>query len=322
MKVSVIISSFNGAKFLPKLLDSLQAQEQVDLEIIVVDRESRDDSAQILSRYPKVKICSEPPETGLVSGYHRGTKEASGEAFFFINEDMWFEPDCLQRLVEALQQSEQIGAVDPWQWTYDGKELIHAAVRFQPTGWDANSPYPRREIQFLHQLAPGTEIPLPCAGAVLVRRTAYEQVGGWDTSFFLNDEDTDLGLRLWQNNWRVVTESRAKVYHAVGSANLKTIPNLQQSVSQRRYVSTFANKAVIGWKHYRKGADGIIFLSLLRRVLSHLVKGRGKFLRWEWAVWQEMMRRKGVAMAYRTSHEKQRAQYAGEDFFTDARFQA
>src|SRR5690242_16547252 len=103
MPISVIISNFNGAKYLPKLLETLKGQRDVTLELIVVERNSTDDSRKILAEHPDVKVIPEPPETGLVAGYAVGARSAQHDLLFFCNEDMWFEPDCL-RLVEQQFQ--------------------------------------------------------------------------------------------------------------------------------------------------------------------------------------------------------------------------
>src|SRR5262249_51698793 len=140
MSVSVVISNFNGARFLPRLLETLREQRGVALEIIVVDRHSKDDSLQILAAHPEVVVVHEPPETGLVAGYTAGARRARFEHLFFCNEDMWFDPDCLRLLEERIDLGQRIGAADPWQWTYDGVHWIHGGTRFQRRLWAINSP--------------------------------------------------------------------------------------------------------------------------------------------------------------------------------------
>ena len=87
--VSVVVSNFNGAKYLPRLLETLRAQRGVAVEIIIVDRNSTDGSAEILAAHPDVKVVQEPPESGLVTGYAVGAAHATSELLFFCNEDMW-----------------------------------------------------------------------------------------------------------------------------------------------------------------------------------------------------------------------------------------
>ncbi len=128
MSISVIVSNLNGARFLPKLLKSLSEQRGVNLQIIVVDRESKDESAQILARRPNVEVISEPPESGLVAGYAVGARSARHEHLFFSNEDMWFSTDCLRLLEEQFSAVERVGAVMPFQLSYDGTRMVNGGT--------------------------------------------------------------------------------------------------------------------------------------------------------------------------------------------------
>jgi GT2 family glycosyltransferase len=97
--ISVIVSNFNGLRFLPRLLESLRAQRGVESEIIIVDRLSTDGSGEYLASQPDVRVLSERPETGLVSGYATGATVARGELLFFCNEDM-----CLRVGKKSLER--------------------------------------------------------------------------------------------------------------------------------------------------------------------------------------------------------------------------
>src|SRR5437762_12512077 len=108
MAVSVIISNFNGACWLPRLFESLHAQQSVDLEVVVVDRYSTDESEHILAAHPETKIVKEPPESGLVAGYHAGAGVAQYDHLFFCNEDMWFARDCLLRLEREIDLARKV----------------------------------------------------------------------------------------------------------------------------------------------------------------------------------------------------------------------
>ena len=273
MSISVVVSNFNGLNFLPRLLETLRAQRGVVTEIIIVDRESRDGSREYLAQFPEIKIVTEPALTGLVSGYAAGAALAKYDHFFFCNEDMWFGPDCLRLLLERIALPDRIAAADPWQWTYDGADWIHGGTRFYRCNLEINSPYPRRAFNFTVPLAAGARVPFPCAGAFLIHREAYRDIGGWDTSFFLDHEDIDLWVRAWQKNWHCVTVPEAKVYHAVNAANLKKVAD-GRTVQPIRYVSGRSNLAVIGLKYYSGTSLAIPCLSLLMPLIVDAAKLR------------------------------------------------
>src|SRR6266851_6975498 len=105
MAIPVHVRNFKGARYLPRLLETLRGQRGVTLEVIVVDRHSMDESLAMLTQQKDVRVVHEPPETGLVSGYATGAAGARNEHLFFCNEDMWFDPDCLRLLEERIDLS-------------------------------------------------------------------------------------------------------------------------------------------------------------------------------------------------------------------------
>lgn len=324
MATSVIISNFNGARFLPQLLETLQAQRGVEVEIVVVDRQSTDESAEILARHPQVKVVSEPPLTGLVSGYHRGFAAATHEHLFFINEDMWFDPDCLQRLEKAIDLDRRIGAADPWQWSYDEARWIHGGTRFRRSRWAINGVYPFRSIDFNVALPTGAPIPFACAGAVMIHRRVYEEVGGWDTSFFLDSEDIDFFIRAWQRGWQCVGVPEAKVYHAVGMSNpgARTAdPARPVGAGRRRYISNRIGKTIIAWKLFSPLAAVCTGLGVwLVMFANNTLKLRFEVASWDLAAAAEILRRLPAALAFRRANREFNRQHPGERFFLEAGF--
>src|ERR1041384_2450596 len=275
MSVSAIISNFNGARFLPRLLNSLFSQRAVTIQVIVVDRHSTDGSLEILRSYPNATIVHERPESGLVSGYTAGCKAAKYEHLFFCNEDMWFDADCLQRLEAQINLEVRIAAADPWQWSYDGKHWVHGGVGFRRKRWETNSPYPLRKFDFNVPLGLGHRIPFPCAGAFLIHRDVFNELGGWDTSFFLDDEDVDLFIRAWQRDWHCVTVPEAKVYHAIGASNELRLVSVGENVSTRRYISHCSSVFIIGLKYFSLPA-------MLLGLVNWGIRFWGNLLRLRW----------------------------------------
>ena len=319
MNISVIATNLNGARFLPRLLESLKNQAGVRTEIIVVDRESVDDSREVLRGFPEVKVLSETPRSGLVTGYCVGLQAATSDLLFFCNEDMWLDPQCLQRLAAEVSLERRIGAADPWQWTYDEKTLIHGGTRFVESRWQPNSPHPRRTFNFTVPLVHGDLVPFPCAGAFLIHRDVYNDIGGWDTSFFLNQEDIDLFLRAWRKGWRCVTVPGAKVYHAVG-ASKGQFRGGGSDVAERCYIGTRSNVAVIGLKYFSLPAISWSFAGLFAPLIAHLLKFRWKELRLDLKTLILTLRRFPQVWRFRRSTRIVRSSSPGEQFFSRPEF--
>jgi GT2 family glycosyltransferase len=279
MSVSVIVSNFNGLRFLPRLLESLRAQRDTTLEIIVVDRNSTDGSQAYLAKQPGLRVIQHPPQTGLASGYSAGYRLTTRNNIYFSNEDMWVDEHCLSRLEAALNLDKHVVVADPWQWSYDGRQWIHGVTRFRRAAWAWNSPYPFRTADHCAPLKGSPEIPYPCAGAFMIHRKAYEEVGGWDTRFFLDHEDVDLGLRLWKAGWLCVSVPEAKVYHAVGASNEHVLDEGGQRVSEKRYASGRANIMMVQLKHVRAPLLPAVGLWWLVEMLKRLAKHDRQLLR-------------------------------------------
>jgi hypothetical protein len=302
------------------LLETLRGQQGVELEVIVVDRLSRDGSVEYLRAQQDLRVLSEPPESGLVSGYQAGAAIARGELLFFCNEDMWFAPDCLRHLAQHINLPARIGAADGWHRTYDDRDWLHQGVRFRRVKWAINSPYPRALTDFEVPLPEGAIVPYPCAGAFLIHRDVFNELGGWDTSFFLDLEDTDLFLRAWQRGWKCVTVPAARIYHAVNASHANSLPALRTSVARRRYVGQRANLVVMAVKYFRWPA---LLFSLFQWpvvVVNNLVSGRWVHLLGDLRVIREVIQRLPAAWRFRQANTSWNHYFPGERFFVSREF--
>jgi GT2 family glycosyltransferase len=318
--ISVIVSNFNGYKYLPRLVETLKAQKGVNLQLIIVDRNSSDRSDWFLAQHPDIRVVKEPPETGLVSGYHTGSLFATNSLLFFCNEDMWFAPDCLSRLAGAIDLSKGIFAADPWQWTYDGKAWIHGKTSFKKSFFNLTSLYPFRKYNFTSELKNLEQTPFGCAGALMIHRDKYESLGGWDTTFFLDHEDVDFFLRSWREGLSCASVADAKVYHAVNISNDKFIGGGRTLVGKRRYISGKSNLLVMGIKHCAFWHSALLFLSFFSLLCLQLITFNFKRFWWTILAGFEFLKRFTKAWSYRKSlgnHVMWAHQFFSEKKFQD-----
>lgn len=317
--VSVIISNFNGARYLPRLLETLRSQQDVKPELIVVDRNSTDESNAILAQHPEVKVIKHPPETGLACGYAVGAEHATEDFLFFCNEDMWFEPRCLKLLCESIDLAKRIGAVMPVQWTYDLKDIVNAGVWFQKARWNRSNPNPFQASRW-HLVRETTAVSGVNAGACLIHRNAYDETGGWDRSFFLDHEDLDLSVRLWQHEWSCLVIPAAKVGHAVGASNSQNIAEGRYTVSRKRYIEGSSNVLAIALKTFTGPMVILPFFALLDRMTRDLLKCRIKLTWWDVLVFAAVMRRLPILLKFRRKNGALNRRRPGQRFFSEPRF--
>ncbi|MCC6872057.1 MAG: glycosyltransferase family 2 protein [Candidatus Fermentibacter sp.] len=211
--VSVIIPNYDGDAMLARCLDSLLSQAPAPGEIIVVDNGSKDGSRETLRRsYPSVKLIELESNFGFAKACNVGAASAAAPLLAFVNNDCIALPGWLDALIGAMEDpGGRVGAVSSSMRNARNAALIDSAggeidhlgfMRDRGAGRSA-APYSSRE-----------EIPFPCGGACLVRRSALADGGSvfWETleSYV---EDVDLGFRLFAAGWRTLFEPSAVVLH-------------------------------------------------------------------------------------------------------------
>jgi GT2 family glycosyltransferase len=219
-RVAAVIGNYNGAEHLPDCFDSLAAQTLRPAETILVDACSSDDSAAIARDRGAHLLESENRGLGFL--YNRGADATDAEFVLFANNDLAFEPELVSRLVEALAEDETRFAADPTQLDWSGKRVIHACTVLRRAGL-LRTPIPGVEID---PLVPAeTTAPTLCAnaGAMLVRRSMFGELGGFDETFFLDYEDLDLCWRAWARGWSSVYVPAARLRHKVGMSASPTV---------------------------------------------------------------------------------------------------
>jgi glycosyltransferase involved in cell wall biosynthesis len=107
MRISIVTNAFNQGKFLRRCLTSVLERNAVDLEYIVVDPGSTDQTAEILAEYeaqgdPRLKILREP-DKGPADGLNKGFAHATGDWFIYLNADDFFLPHALDRGAAAIK---------------------------------------------------------------------------------------------------------------------------------------------------------------------------------------------------------------------------
>ncbi len=103
--VSIIIPHWNGIDVITECLESLQRATYPNLEIIVVDNNSTDDSVNYIRKtFPKVVIFENGLNEGYAGGCNRGSEIAKGEYLLFLNNDTIHEPNWIEPLVQLLEK--------------------------------------------------------------------------------------------------------------------------------------------------------------------------------------------------------------------------
>lgn len=108
-RISVIVAVYNQEKYLHKCIDSLLNQTYKNLEVILINDESKDASGEIIDNYAKmdsrVKVFHQK-NAGLAEVRNRGIREATGEYIGFVDGDDWVEPEMFESLLKVCKENE------------------------------------------------------------------------------------------------------------------------------------------------------------------------------------------------------------------------
>lgn len=267
MSLSAVVVSYGARDLLARCLASLAGVP----EIVVVDNASPDGSADLVrERFPGVRLLALPRNVGFAAAANAGARAASGDRLFFLNPDVEAPPGAADRVAAILDGLP--GAVAA------GFRQIDADGRFQlslgPTpGFAAE--FARRVLQrrldrgdrrlgalLDRLLARPRVVPWVSGATLLVRRDAFERVGGFDERFFLYFEDIDLCLRLRAAGGRVYYLPSPTFVHHRGrsAATARALAERAYRESQlqfwEKHRGPWARRTVYAWLRLR-GASGI-----------------------------------------------------------------
>lgn len=226
MTISVLIVSYNVAPRLRRCLEALTAAA-ADLEIIVVDNASPDDSAAMVARdFPGVRLLAWEENHGFSAAINAAARLARGHLLLLLNPDARVDAGALARMPEALASRPGVAAVGFRQLDDNGRFQLSVGPppslaleivrRFVQRRLDAGDERLGHMLDRL--LARPRPVPWAAASSLLVRRSAFEAVGGFDERFFLYFEDIDFCLRLRAAGFGVYYDPSIVVSHERGES--------------------------------------------------------------------------------------------------------
>ena len=112
-KVSIIILTYNSAKYIKKLVESIYEQNKgLDFEVIIADNASIDNTIAIIKKIEhKINFVSNGGNFGFAKGINLGTKHAKGEYFLFINPDAEFKEGSVMNMLSVFESDDRVGVV-------------------------------------------------------------------------------------------------------------------------------------------------------------------------------------------------------------------
>jgi GT2 family glycosyltransferase len=285
MELSVIIVSYNVSAFLRQALHSLShAASGTEHEIIVVDNNSADGSAQMAAtEFPEAKLIISGSNEGFSAACNRGITASSGEYVLILNPDTVVAPDALSTALAFMRAHPEAGAAGAHMTDGNGMFLpeskrgfpspLTSLFRFTGMGrLFPRSGFFNRYYLGNHPSGETCKADILTGAFMLIRRTALESSGLFDTGFFMYGEDIDLSWRIRKAGWINYYLHDVRITHLKG-----------RSSSQDRAAATrhfYGAMIIFSAKHLHRGwhlpvrlaVTVIRVLSLARIRLGSLIK--------------------------------------------------
>ena len=254
---SIIILSWNVRDLLRVCLASLPFI-QSNIEVIVVDAASADGSAEMVrAEFPGVKLITSPENLGYTRGNNLGLRAAVGRYLLILNPDTEIVGEAIAQMLAYMDAHPRIGVLGP-QLLYSDGTVQSTRRRFPSlaTGFFESTWFqplaPRRLLDhyYARDLPDDAigEVDWVVGAALLVRREAYEQVGGFDEGYFMYSEEIDWCRRMKAAGWQVVYFPSACIVHheAKSSAQVPAATHIRFNSSKVRYFRKYHGPLAAG----------------------------------------------------------------------------
>ena len=266
MKLSVVIVSYNVKFFLEQCLRScIKATKNLEAEVIVVDNNSVDESAEMVTKkFTNVSLVHNRENVGFSKANNQAIKKAKGEFILLLNPDTLVEEDALEKAVAFMEKQKDAGTV--------GVQMIDGKGQFLDESKRGIPNFKTSLFKFLglHKFFAKSktfnhyylgnldknkrhEVEVLVGAFMLIRKSVLDKIGILDEQFFMYWEDTDLCIRITENGYKNYYLGDIKIIHYKGESN-------------KRHSLSFTigfNKSMLAFvkKHFSKH---LFFLPLIR----------------------------------------------------------
>lgn len=222
-ELSIITINYNGLRDTCALIESIPFNDK--MEVIVVDNASNnDESSEIEKRFPHVNVIRSEKNLGFAGGNNLGIQAARGKYLFIINNDTIFKDFIVQPLIDRLEATPEIGIVCPkirFAWgtnpiQFTGyTSLSKITIRNRAIGYGEED---KGQYETAH--------PTPYAhgAAMLVKRTAIDNVGLMPECYFLYYEELDWSMMFTRAGYQIWYEPKCTIFHKESQATGQNSP--------------------------------------------------------------------------------------------------
>ncbi len=266
MKIAVVILNWNGKNLLEQFLPSV-VEYSKEAAIYVADNASTDDSIEFIkSEYPSVKIIQNKDNDGFAGGYNDALKHVEENILCLLNSDIEVTKNWLQPILNTFGKEPNTAIIQPKILDFKQKDYFEYAGAGGGFIDKYGYPYCRGRIfntleKDIGQYNDTIDIFWASGACFFIKKEIFNELNGFDTSFFAHMEEIDLCWRAKNSGYAIKYIGTSTVFH-VGGATLK-------NTNPKKTYLNFRNSLFA----LTKNANGTIFDKILVRLILDGVAG-------------------------------------------------
>lgn len=267
-KVAVVILNWNNKYFLEKFLPSIYNSHYANVEFVIGDNASTDDSISFVEEYyPKIRIIKNAENYGFAGGYNKILAQVEADYYVLLNSDVEVSTNWIEPVINMMER-ENYAAAQPKIRAYHKKDSFEHAGAAGGFIDAYGYPFCQGRIMEYTEIDNGQydqekEIFWATGAALFIRSNVWKELNGFDADFFAHMEEIDLCWRLKKSGYKVGYCPDSIVYHVGGGT-------LNASNPKKTYLN-FRNNLVMLQKNLTFGkAVWVIFIRLWLDLLALL----------------------------------------------------
>ena len=302
MRVAVVILNYNGASMLERFLPSV-IKFSPGAEIVVADNASTDNSVAVVeNKFPAVRIVRLDKNYGFADGYNRALEQVEAEYYLLLNSDVEVAEGWLEPLLSLMDSQPDAVACQPKILAYNNKEAFEYAGASGGFLDFYGYPYCRGRLfdtveEDKGQYDDVCRLFWATGAALMVRRDAFCNAGGFDGRFFAHMEEVDLCWRMLARGGAIYAVPQSKVYHVGGATLSKSNP-------QKTFLN-FRNNLLMLYKNLPE--NELRRVMRVRAILDY-VAALKFLLTGAWGDFKAVLRARREYKRLRSDYEEQRKQ--------------
>lgn len=286
MNVSIIIVNYNTKELTLQTIASVfEKTADINFEVIVVDNASTDGSTEAIEKtFPEVKLIKSNENLGFGRANNLGATIASGRNLLFLNPDTLLVNNAVKILSDYLDLHESVGVCGGNLYDAEMKPASSYHLSFSPLLFDINSILSKKLFPLIYgknytfnHTGKHKKVAHIVGANMMIRKSIFDQVGGFDKEYFMYREETELNYRVYKKGYNTMSIPEAKIIH-LESKSFSCNYNRTKCILESRKI------------HYRKVGNQFSYLigniiyaifSILRMCIFKIKRNNEKVRYWK-----------------------------------------